>query len=365
MRTRPLLSLLAIASLGTTLAWASQPAQVRLLNSSIRINRGECDCGMGLTFHLYFSSAFTEDPGEANGELAPWPQPAAYSHGSFMLLEDVSMFVSVTQIEMNLPLTGDSNGDGISDFFEPGQAVSASSQGIYQNEWGPGTLVAAWTRAKGATRGDCVIWMDDPILGDIGPFTHTFDLIECHGTLDYVVAPDKVTGNILLAGGTFASGTVQGSVVILRSGSDPHNALTLQAGAWSDGGTIFGFSETALTRSPAAPSVYRGALSSEAGDFRAWTMLIDDPNDSDGDGIPDLSDDSQPPRRPLLTLTLSGGELRLTVSGDAGRSCRLQEADSVAPPSWQTVRTITLTSEPQTVTLPYQAGLSRFWRAEL
>ena len=50
------------------------------------MNPGDCSCGFGLVWTISFSSFYTENPPSANGEFAPLPQPAAYSHWSWLVL---------------------------------------------------------------------------------------------------------------------------------------------------------------------------------------------------------------------------------------------------------------------------------------
>ena len=94
-----------------------------------------------------------------------------------------------------------------------------------------------------------------------------------------------------------------------------------------------------------------------------WTLSIDDLNDADQDGIPDFSDDPLTPARPpLLTLQPGATSLVLIISGDVGRSHLIQTNASLASTNWQLAQSITLATDPQTVSLPIPAGIT-FWRA--
>lgn len=68
-----------------------------------------------------------------------------------------------------------------------------------------------------------------------------------------------------------------------------------------------------------------------------------------------------PPRRPQLSLRLGAGNLLLTVYGDVDHLHQVQESTSVKTPSWQTVQSVILSNDPQTLTLPLPSS-ARFWR---
>ena len=137
-------------------------AQVQMDNYSLRVNPGNCSCGFGLTWSISFSSFYTEDPWQANGEVAPLGPPAAYSHRTYLVMLDPSLFASTTSAQLDLP-SGDSNSDGIPDFFDPAREVSATTGGKYGIIWSPGygLLTLQWTRAAGAT-------VERPCTGDRG-----------------------------------------------------------------------------------------------------------------------------------------------------------------------------------------------------
>jgi len=141
------------------------------------MSRGECDCGLGLVFYLHFSSVYTEDPAEANGELAPQSQ-APYSHSSYLVLEDVSMTASAAPMQLDVPFRDDLDNDGIPDFFNLNQEVGSTTGGTYESVWGSGTITAVWSRASGSTSGSCTITLRDPMLGVLGPFYNGFEIIQ-------------------------------------------------------------------------------------------------------------------------------------------------------------------------------------------
>jgi len=68
------------------------------------------------------------------------------------------------------------------------------------------------------------------------------------------------------------------------------------------------------------------------------------------------------PRPPRLSLALGSGNLQLTIYGDVGHLHDIQQSTSVSPPNWQTLQSVTLSSDPQTIPLPLPTSTS-FWRA--
>ncbi len=348
-------------------AHAGQTAQVRMDNQSIRMRPGTCNCGFSGVFHLYFSSFYTEDVRLADGELHPVMQPAPASHGSYLILEDVSLATSVMAAYLNV-CSADGNGDGQNDFFDVNQGASCTATGAYPDPWGGGydQITARWSRNPGSGQGTCDITLNDPILGPLGPFHHTFELTEYKGTLTYVPGSNTVSGTVMLSGVTTAT-QLAGGAEFMKSSTDRLNVLELQSGTWtrSDADPL-SFDSANFTRDPSHPDTYVGQMTGADGGFRVWTVVIHDPNDSDQNGVPDLSDDPVviAPRRPQLWLAADSGHLRLTISGEVGRTHLVQEAASPAGATWSTVQTLTLTADPQLISLPLPDSQTRFWRVE-
>ncbi|HEV2394390.1 MAG TPA: hypothetical protein VG146_18730 [Verrucomicrobiae bacterium] len=350
----------------TWTAQASQTALLRLYNNSLRMYPGKCDCGLGGKFYLYFSSFYTEDIRQADGELLPVAQPAPAPYGSYLILEDVSMSTSTTVIYLDVPSLDDANGDGLNDFLNSSQAVSTTTHGKYPDPWGArgyDDVTAVWFRIAGATSGSCDITLDDRMLGPLGPFHHTFELVEYTGTLSYSPGSSSVAGSVLLGQTGGAAAQMQGEARLVKSDADPFNVLTLQAGSWSaDSNASLDFSASILTRNPSRPSWYTGQILANSADYRSWTLTIQDVNDSDHDGIPDLSDALAQPRPPQLSLVCAGANLRLTIRGDIGHDHIIQQADSPNAITWTTLQTLTLASDPQDISIPLPASAPKFWR---
>ena len=340
-------------------------AQVQMYNHSLLINPGNCSCGFGgLTWTTSFSSFYTEDPWQANGEVAPLGPPAAYSHRTYLVMLDPSLYASTTFAQLDLPLA-DADGNGVPDFFEPAQELSATTGGKYGVVWSPGygLLTLQWSRAAGATQGSLQLRMNDPILGQLGPYNHTFELVRYTGDLTYARNADGVTGNIHLVmdGGTGA--VLEGPIQLSRSGTNRVNQVLLSGGDWTNQLEVFTFGSMELVRDAAA-NVYRGNLQDSGSAYQSWALSITDTNDANHNGIPDLSDDLgvPPPRRPALGLSRIPDHLVLTVSGEVGRMHSVQQSTNLSSTNWQTLQSLSLTNDPQSVVLPLPAQSPTFWR---
>lgn len=347
-------------------------AQAELSNDSIRMGPGDCSCGFGLVWTMYFSSTYTEIPAQANGEIAPLPQPAAYSHRSYLVLEDPSTVASAMPAEFDVPLNLDANHNGTPDFFEASQEVSVGSTGTYPVIWPPysGQLTFQWTRAAGSRHGTCLLYMNDPVLGQMGPYQHTFELLSYTGELAYNRGSNSVSGTIRLTKFGEPTELLEGPVSLARSWAQQptnrFNVLTLSGGDWTNQADVFSFGDGQLARDLAHPAVYRTALQNGGGAYSSWRLSITDTNDANGNGIPDLSDDltTLPPRRPVLSLSRTSAQLLLSISGDIGRSHIIQEAAFANATNWSTIQSLNLTNDPHVLTLPLPNSSPTFWRVQ-
>jgi len=364
--SRSLQWLLVALCMLPTLNGTAATAQATLNNNAIHMNPGKCACGLGLDFYLYFSGFYTEDVNQANGELMQLSATAPANHGSYLLLQDVSMVTSVTVIYLNLPSSTDANGDGRPDFFDPAQGVNTSTAGKYVNGWGSmSPVTASWYRAAGASQGSCSLTLHDPNLGDLGPFHHTFDLIAYSGSADYAPGAGGAPVVLNLARVGEPTTQIQAAIELTRSPGNRTNLLVLANGTWTNSSTgTLEFSGSTLARDPLHPTNYVGTVSATAGDYPSWTLTLIDPNDANHNSIPDLSDDPAPPRRPQLALATTPGRLWITISGDVGHTCWLQEASSLSPTNWDTTQTFSLTNDPQQIQLTLPAGAPKFWRVQ-
>ena len=181
-----------------------------------------------------------------------------------------------------------------------------------------------------------------------------------------------VSATVNLAQTGKPANTLQGPIVFDKSVTDRFNTLTNQPGVWTNAvSQTLTFDNEVFTRDPAWPTNYvgyvffaDGAPNTAAPDYRLWVLSIDDTNDSNANGIPDFSDDPAVvlPRAPQLSLALGPTNLLLTISGDVGHVNQIVESTSLALPHWTTNQSLTITTDPQTVSLPLPATATKFWR---
>ncbi len=322
--------------------------------------------------HLYSLDLTTTDPsGPANGELAP-DNSGAYSHSSWFLLRDPSGFdPAVGSIGLDVPYTADANDNGFYDFFEVAQPVSGTTSGSYSipGVINNGTVSATWNRAAGSSRGTCVLNFQG-----YGKFTHTFDITEYRGPLPYTPGSPKVLASMDLPQTGSPENRIGGELEFVKDALDPFNTLHLSSGSLTNSAMeTLGFYQATFLRDIQWPTNYYSLVELDNdGDINTYypyglyLLSIDDPNDADNDKIPDFSDTVtvQPPRRPSLKLVYSAGTLSLTISGDVGRSHRIEQAQTwpPTPAGWSAVQTVTLTNDPQVLTLTLPQSPPAFWR---
>jgi len=307
-------------------------------------------------------------PGTPNGELAS--SSSVYSHESGFVLDFSGIPITGT-IYLDLPPFADANGNGFDDSFEVSQAAGGTSQGQYTTAIGGGTVTANWSRGAGSQAGTCVLRLVDSTYGDLGFYRHTFEVLEYTGTLTYAPGSNAVSGSLNV---TNAAGQVQGPVNFAKSAGNPHNLLTLQNAFLTNApqqvltlymNTSFYRDLTLITNYYGGVEFKDGDLSTAAEDYYSWELSIDDLNDTDQDGIPDFSDEPAAvlARRPLLALARGITNVVLTISGSVGHLHDIQSVTDANATNWQTVASVTLTNDPQGVSLTLPASTRGFWRA--
>ena len=345
----------------TSTMYAAQTASATLFCWSLRFQQGENSVGDS-TLGLSTLS------GSLNGELAP--SSSVYTHESRFVLDWMGFPINGT-IYLDLPLFADANGNGFDDSFEVSQAAGGTSQGQYTTAISGGTVTANWSRGAGSKDGTCSLHLVDNTYGDLGIYRHTFEVLEYTGSVIYTPGSNAVSGSLIL---TNAADQLQGPMSFVKSVANPHNNLTLQSASLTNAAQqmLTLFMSTTFLRDTTLVTNYYGAVefndgdpNTAAADYFRWELSIDDPNDSDHDGIPDFSDEPQTtsPRRPGLSLMGTSTNLLLTISGDVGRPHRVLETTNLAAGIWLTNLSFTLTNDPQTVALPLPSGGMKFWRA--
>jgi hypothetical protein len=177
----------------------------------------------------------------------------------------------------------------------------------------------------------------------------------------------NVTGHLDVAQTGNPSSIWQAEFLCVKSSDSPSNKLTWQAGSvTNETQQILHYQETSLFRSQSGPTNYYGLLNFADGnlvtvppDYFSWAIFIDDLNDTDGDGIPDFSDD--PSGLPRLGVVLGTTNVLLTVTGEVGHLHEILSSEVVPASLWQTNLSVTLSTRPETFSLPRPTGTT-FWQ---
>ena len=360
--------------LNPLLAFGGEVAQARIYCLSLRFQTATTKV-FGQDYTLDLTTGSTTSP---NGELAPLDLEHSV-HGSGFVLRDPILATDITgSISFDRPPYVDDNTNGFADFFEVSQPViTTSTQGAFQldGDFEEGTVKATWKRDAGSRTGTCTLHLDVSTLGALPDFTHTFELLEYTGVMNYTPGNTNVTGLINLAQSNNSSNTLAGTVEFIKSETNRFNAFTLQVGSWTNAAAqTLSFTNSYFQRDLVVNTNYYGLMIFDDGepntpeaDYRLWILSIDDANDANGNGIPDFSDDpaGTPSRPPLLKLEKATSNLLLSISGEIGTVHELQEIPSLIQTNWTTTLSLTLTNDPQVVQLPLPTNAATFWRVRV
>lgn len=356
---------LTLLTLSQNSLQAAQTAAMRLYCLSIRFGHAS----FGGPNALY-SLDLTGIQNGINGELYPVDDSSGSHFSSLVFYDEISEQEFAGYMYLDVPAT-DNNGDGFPDIFDTSLAFNGSSFGTYNDT---GNVTATWSRDAGSQDGLCKLEFED--FGE--PFYHTFTILEYKGPVTYTPGTNVVAAKVNLTMTGFPDSKLEGPLTFTKTTADPYNDLDFDEGVWTntipDPPQTFPFVNGFLGRDSAWPTNYfsyyyyfefeDGDLNTEERDYFDWQLSIDDVNDADSDGIPDFSDDPQiiSARAPLLSLNRGSGNLLLTISGEVGQICEIQEASTVDAMTWATISSVTLTNDPQTVSLPLPETAMRFWR---
>jgi hypothetical protein len=314
-----------------------------------------------------------------NGELAPYFLTTSYTHSAYVqLYSELYSMTDSGDIGLNVPDAG-TNAEGFPSFFDSSQGVtnlSGSGALVSQNFYpSPGTsLEATWNRAAGSSAGTCSFSAYDPDNPfDSLQFNFAFTLLEYTGPLSYTPGSNSVSATVNLTQTGTPANTLQGPIVFDKSSTDRFNTLTNEPGDWTNATLeAVEFTNDVFLRDTTLRTNYYGYMEFTGGDpnagepgYAVWVLSINDTNDSNGNGIPNFSDDPPivaPPRPPRLAMALGPTNLLLTISGDVGHTNEIQELDSLAATNWQNKLSLLVTNDPQVVSLPLPTGRTAFWR---
>lgn len=366
-RTMPelLLTSLVVMGLAMSTFGATNNASVHLACLSVRLLPASAR-QLGLDYTLEFTTGQSTDA-TPNNELAMVNDPSLPDHGCLYRFYDPSFpDPLVGEFYLNTPPFSDQNQDGFSDFFEPSQGVTneTTSGVIYDFTGSEGQVTALWNRPANARVGTCRITLNTAWAANLS-FTHRFELLEFAGSLAYTIAGTNANGFLQLAETDNNTNTIAGAVSLVRTNTD---FVFLSAGAWSNA-LEQSFSYLADSGIGRQDTNYLEFVqfadsnpSDGGNDYLYWVMLIGDANDANGNGIPDLSDPVVARRQPVLALSLAGDQLRLSVSGDLAVAYDLQQVGALTQTNWTIFRSLSLTQDPQVVTIPLPAAGAGYWR---
>lgn len=284
-----------------SLSAATNTAQIRVHNDSIvlhpaRILFGGSQIDILFTTYDGNTAAFPlNDSGEVSLELKPLAPGNNVYYTDYITLEDGSID-DWGYIKWTFPTT-DSDGDGLINMIDIDNSVSVSITGyVYSKDPNNNTTVTGvFTRQAGSSQGTFSGNFYDAYYKVNIPVTITWELIVYTGTLTY----DNVgTGDLSIS---MTSKPIFG-VTETVSNTIPLNRL-LNGQSFTLNRTIFGStmtldSEIEITLNN---GVYSGTASVDDGfgrsswsDYKTFHIEITDPNDWDGDSIPDLTDHYTP-----------------------------------------------------------------------
>lgn len=350
-----------------SLAFAQKSADVTLFCNSLRFPSARTgDESLYLTTDTSLQ--------EITNELSPVADTSLPDHGANFLLDDVTFGNLPGVMYFNTPALPDENKNGFDDFFEVGQAVPASStEGFFESQVDAGTVSASWRREAGSATGICKIRMVGDDFGELPEFTFSFELISYAGKLTYTTASDGITGSLVLTNAADPSKTLSGPIRLTRAaGVNRFDLLTLQEGTLTNQNKeVLRYGQDTVERDTklktnyySFPSFQDGEPGTSTPDYPSWTLSVDDPNDANGNGIPDLSDDPGGPdvAQPFLTLVRAAHQLLLTITSGGGRTYSLERTSTLGQTNWQTADSITVTNDPQTMVLSTPTNSPTFWR---
>ncbi len=361
---------LVIAANTVCSAAVTNVAQVRMFGLSVRVGPGTAT-QLGPQYRLTFSS---HDFAAPNHEVYPILEEP-YSHFTAFLFEAPDFPEPLAgELVIDLPDDEDSDENGIPDFHEVSRGVAAQSGGgVWQSPITGGELVAVWNRAPGEHRGTVVIQLVSDDFGALPEFTHSFEIIEYAGTLTYEPGTSQVRATLRVERAGDGTSILAGPLELTRDPEFPLDVLLIGESTLTNAlGQLVPVSIGEMGRDPGAGGLYFGGLALEDGDpatpeidYELFNLVVTDPNDADGDGIPDLTDepgDSPPPGRPTLSIAVRGDEVELTVEGDPGVTFILESTDRISGGEWTSEFEIALEGPSAAVSIPRPQGGPRFWR---
>jgi hypothetical protein len=309
------------------------------------------------------------------------PMPTNYA-GNMVIYDGSELYSSSGALFVDLPPMADANNNRFPDFFEVSRGVSGSSVGSFyftDARYGftdYGTIAITWTRTAGSKSGTCRLTFTDTsghVYPDYwGTFVSTFEILEYTGTVSYTPGSNVVSAAVTVSQTGAPANTWRGPIQFLKAPDDKFNSLTNQLTVWTNTTLLTcNLGNHNFVRNPTYPTNYAGYIEildpatpgAAQVPYCGWVLSINDSNDVNHNGIPDFSDDPQNlPRRPQLSLARGTTNLLLTIRGDVGHVHQIQQT-SALPAGWSNALSVTLTNDPQVISLPRPAAPT-FWRVQ-
>lgn len=374
MRSIPFLlaGLLLALGIDAGSARAAQTAQVRMFCLSVRVEPATSR-QLGLEHTLEFTSA---DFAPGNQEVYPiFDETFPFTHLTRFRFDGTDFSEPILgELALNTPEELDDNTNGIPDFYEVAAAVPATTlDGIWDSDAGRGTAKVTWQRGAGDYRGTCKIRLVSDDFGALGEFTHAFAILEYGGTLTYTPSLDPVPTVLAVhrIGSGLETNTLLGPLILNRQPTNRLAQFTLAESVVTNQlGLALPISVGDVEKDSDYSMSYFGAMSFANGDpetpevdYELFYIGVDDLNDADHDGFPDLTDDvGNPPSPPRLALAPAGDRWQLTLSGEKGVTYALEFAQTLHPDLWREDRKVTLTETNQVLLLAKPSPAAGFWR---
>lgn len=271
-------------------------AQLRMYSHSFELDSHVNPFGSIVYFTTY--DGLTGQPLAHNDsiseEVAPSPDSPSIYLTDFMVFASSDM-ISYGSMSFRMP-TQDLNNNGVYDWLEAANSVNFSVSGTLAVEW-PTEAVASipfnavFQRGAGDGIGSVSYTYDLVVVDETVSVSQTtsWEVTNLVGEFSYDATGDAALGaSAALYGGIYS---LQGDGSYSISDDDLVRVNQMQV---TDSVDNYILEAMDLAR---AGNVYRGNASLDDGipgtpweDFTDWYVTLTDPNDADGDGIPDLTD---------------------------------------------------------------------------
>lgn len=227
----------------------------------------------------------------------------------------------------------DSDGNGVFDFIQFNRGVNqVLSGGIFPDTGGSEGFTGTFIRSSGSRAGSYSLILDSGAVR-----SGSWNVASVQGTANYVRG-EQNTVQFSVTAAILDSESV--TTAITPYTINNANQITIQPMLLSTSDSLL-FTQSATTMNRSG-NTYRGLFTLIDGnsetswqDYKQYTVEITDTNDSDSDGIPDLSDPIPHPA-PRLTINRRSGVVDIKWPNTAF-GFTLQSKDSIAGSSWVSV----------------------------